>query len=104
MPRGIYFSSFRLSVRMYVRLFIRSCLRYNDKALVKVSPVMYISVTTDQKAFIFKPKLPWRVGIDSMTSDLKVLAPVWDWRSKSNTFKLYDSVAIQSFYMIGTKI
>ena len=44
-PRqGVY--SFRLSVRSYF---------HYGKVLVKVSLVMYISVTTDQKAFIFGP-------------------------------------------------
>ena len=41
-------------------------LTYN-KVLVKVSQVVFISVNTYQKAFIFEPQLLWRVGIHIMT-------------------------------------
>ena len=49
-------------VRMFVRLFVRSFVRtsfrrveFASKFCVKVSQVVYISATTDQKAFIFGP-------------------------------------------------
>ena len=58
--RGVY--SFRLSVRMFVCLFVRSFVRtsfrrveFASKFCVKVSQVVYISATTHQKAFIFGP-------------------------------------------------
>ena len=37
-----------------------------DEVLVKVSQVVYISVTTYQKSFIFGPKVPWRFGLHTM--------------------------------------
>ena len=70
--RGVY--SFRLSVRpfvcSFVRLFVRSFVRsllsvtfveFTSKFLVKVSVSEYISLTTNQKAFIFEPWVPERV-------------------------------------------
>ena len=58
--RGVY--SFRLSVRPFVCSFVRSFVRtsfrrveFASKFCVKVSQVVYISATTQQKAFIFGP-------------------------------------------------
>ena len=54
--RGVY--SFRLSVRLYVCLFVRTSVTFVEfasKFCVKVSQVVYISATTYQKAFIFGP-------------------------------------------------
>ena len=54
--RGVY--SFRLSVRMFVRSFVRTSfcrVEFASKFCVKVSQVVYISATTHQKAFIFGP-------------------------------------------------
>ena len=58
MPRGIWFLSFRLSVRPFVRSFVRTSVTFVEfasKFCVKVSQVVYISATTYQKAFIFGP-------------------------------------------------
>ena len=54
--RGVY--SFRLSVRPFVRSFVRTSfprVEFASKFCVKVSQVVYISATTYQKAFIFGP-------------------------------------------------
>ena len=65
--RGVY--SFRLSVRPFVCLYVRSFVcsfvlpsvawnlrqSFASKFCVKVSQVVYISATTHQKAFIFGP-------------------------------------------------
>ena len=54
MPRGIYFSSFRSSVLMFVcdsDLFMKLLQSFT----LKVSQVGYILPTTHQKAFIFGP-------------------------------------------------
>ena len=74
----------RSYVRMFVRSFVRSFVRtsfrhveFASKFCVKVSQVVYISANTHQKAFIFGPLLPWRVGIHSMTTDPRVHAPGW---------------------------
>ena len=59
-------------VRLYVRLFVRTSVTFVEfasKFCVNVSQVVYISATSYQKAFIFGPLFPWRVGIDSMTPD-----------------------------------
>ena len=76
---GVY--SFRLSVRLFVRSFVCSfvCASFSrvefvSKVCVKVSQVVYISATTYQKAFIFGPLVPWRVGICSITPDPRVHA------------------------------
>ena len=52
----------RSYVRMFVRSFVRSFVRtsfrhveFASKFCVKVSQVVYISLTTHQKAFIFGP-------------------------------------------------
>ena len=87
----------RSYVRMFVRSFVRSfvCtsfrrLEFASKFCVKVSQVVYISATTHQKAFIFGPYLPWRVGIHYMTTDPRVHALGWGKRSKSRTpLKVY---------------
>ena len=45
-------------VRLFVRSFVRTSFRrveFASKFCVKVSQVVYISATTDQKAFIFGP-------------------------------------------------
>ena len=54
--------SFRLSVRPFVRSYVRMFVRnsvtfveFASKFCVKVSQVVYISATTNQKAFIFGP-------------------------------------------------
>ena len=47
-----------LFVRSYVRSFVRTSFRrveFASKFCVKVSQVVYISATTNQKAFIFGP-------------------------------------------------
>ena len=78
----------RSYVRSFVCLFVRTSFRrmeFASKFCVKVSQVVYISATTYQKAFIFGPLLPWRVGIHSMTPDPRVHAPGWGERSKSRT-------------------
>ena len=51
----------------------------------KVSEVAYISVTTDQKSFIFGPIVPSRVGIHTIFPDSRVPASGWGWRSKFRT-------------------
>ena len=53
------------------------------KVLIKVSPEVYISVTTDQNAFSYPRGLALMIHI--MTSDPRVPAPGWGWRSKSKT-------------------
>ena len=87
MPR-VY--SFRLDVcpfvrsyvRSFVRLFVRSLLsvtfvEYTSKFLVKVSHSEYISLTTDQKAFVFKPWVPERVSFYATSFGSRVDAPGW---------------------------
>ena len=62
----IYVEGYIVFVFPFVCLSIRSLVPSYFcyvKVLVKVSRVVYISVTTDQKAFIFGSLLPWRVGI-----------------------------------------
>ena len=54
----------------------------NNKVLVKVSKVVYISVTFYQKAFIFGPQLAWSVGFYIRTPYSRVPAPVCGQRSK----------------------
>ena len=66
MPRV---SSFRLSVRMFVRLFVRDSAPFVELLYVKVTQGGYISLTTHQKAILFGPKVPWRVDFQSMTTD-----------------------------------
>ena len=56
-----------------------------DKALVKVSQVVYIYVTTYQKSFIFGPHVPWRIDIHIMTPESRVPDPRLGWKSKSRT-------------------
>ena len=54
--RGVY--SFRLSVCMFVRSFVRTSVTFVEfasKFYYKVSQVVYISATTYKKAFIFGP-------------------------------------------------
>ena len=69
--RGVY--SFRLSVRPFVCSFVRSFVTFRHvrriylKVLVKVSLSEYISLTTHQKAFIFKPWVPERVIFYAMS-------------------------------------
>ena len=46
--------SLRISVRPFVCSFVRNSVT-TTKVLVNVSPMVYISVTDDQKAFIFGP-------------------------------------------------
>ena len=73
---------------MFVCSFVRTSVTFVEfasKFCVKVSQVVYISATTNQKAFIFGPYLPWRVDIHSMTPDPRVDAPGWGLRSKSRT-------------------
>ena len=56
LSRGVY--SFCLSVRMFVRLFVRTSfcrVEFASKFCVKVSQVVYISAITLQKAFLFEP-------------------------------------------------
>ena len=62
MPRGILFSSFRLSISLFVHLFVCSfvlpsvvLVEFRAKFYVKISQVEYISPTTHQIAFIFGP-------------------------------------------------
>ena len=76
--RGIY--SFRLDVRPFVLLFVRSLLsvtfvEFTSKFLVKVSLSEYISLTTHQKAFIFEPWVPERVSFYAMSFGPRVDAP-----------------------------
>ena len=78
--QGVY--SFRLAVRMFVCLFIRSLLsvtfvEFTSKFLVKVSLSGYISLTTHQKAFIFEPWVPERVIFYAMSFGPRVHAPGW---------------------------
>ena len=44
----IYAEGYRISVRIFVRYSVTT-----TNFMVKVSPMVYISVTADQKAFIF---------------------------------------------------
>ena len=48
----IFCLSVRLSVRVFISLFVRNSVT-STRLLVDVSPMVYISVTADQKAFIF---------------------------------------------------
>ena len=72
----------RSSVRMFVRVFVRSLLsvtfvEFTSKFLVKVSLSEYISLTTNQKAFIFEPWVPERVSFYTMGFCPRVDAPGW---------------------------
>ena len=82
--RGVY--SFRLDVCpfvcSFVRVFVRSLLsvtfvEFTSKFLVKVSLSEYISLTTNQKAFIFEPWVPERVSFYTMGFCPRVDAPGW---------------------------
>ena len=86
--RGVY--SFRLDVcpfvRSYVRSFVCSFVRsllsvtfveFTSKFLVKVSLSECISLTTNQKAFIFEPWVPERVSFYTMSICFRVDAPGW---------------------------
>ena len=58
MPRGIWFSLFRSSVRMFVRSFVRTfrpVRGITSKFYVNATHVKYISATTHLKALIFGP-------------------------------------------------
>ena len=68
--RGVY--SFCLSVCLFVCSFVCSLLsvtfvEFTSKFLVKVSLSEYISLTADQKAFIFEPWVPERVIFYAMS-------------------------------------
>ena len=52
----IYVEEYIVFVFPFVRSYVCSCIiSVTTKFLVKVSPMVYISVTADQKAFIFGP-------------------------------------------------
>ena len=94
---GIYAEGFLVFVFPFVRsyvcmyvcvcVFVRSFFRYLNENYVKVLHENFsngdISTTTDQKAFILGPWVPWRVCLHSMNFGLRVYAPGWGWRSKS---------------------
>ena len=72
----------RSLVRSFVRVFVRSLLsvtfvEFTSKFLVKVSLSEYISLTTNQKAFIFEPWVPKRVSFYTMGFCPRVDAPAW---------------------------
>ena len=78
--RGVY--SFRLDIRMFVRLFVRSLLsvtfvEFTSKFVVKVSLSENISLTTHQKAFIFEVWVPERISFYAMGFCPRVDAPGW---------------------------
>ena len=66
-----YFCRRVLSICPFVCLFLRTSFRHLSEICVKVSQVVNISATTNQKAFIFGPQLSCRVGIRSMIPDPK---------------------------------
>ena len=72
---GIYAEIYTVFVFLFVRSFFRSLNFRFNKVLVKVSPVVYISVTAYQKAILFESKLPLRVVIYITTPDSRVPAP-----------------------------
>ena len=80
----------RSSVRMFVRSFVSSFVRvfvrsllsvtfveFTSKFWVKVSLSEYISLTTNQKAFIFEPWVPERVSFYTMGFCPRVDALGW---------------------------
>ena len=66
----------------FVCSYVRSLLsvtfiEFTSKFLVKVSLSEYISLTTQQKAFIFEPWVPERVIFHAMSFGPRVYAPEW---------------------------
>ena len=84
-------------------MFVRSLLsvtfvEFTSKFLVKVSLSEYISLTTQQKAFIVEPWVPKRVIFHAMSFGPRVHALGWGLRSKSRT--LLNCVYLpQSFWL-----
>ena len=62
-------------IHLFFHTFFCYIHRCYGKVLVKVSPVVIISVPTYQKTFIFEPMLPWMVGIYIMNPDPRVNTP-----------------------------
>ena len=60
-------------------------MEFTTKFCVKVSRVGYISQTTHQEAFIFRPWVPWKVCFHAMSFGPRDLALGWGRRSKSRT-------------------
>ena len=52
---GIYADGYIVFAFPFVRSYVRSFVEFASKFCVKVSQVVYISATTHQKAFIFRP-------------------------------------------------